>query len=64
MFYTNSLLQKNIQSAMNYVLKQRWAINGPRATRGPPQRFQWPAEAFRTIFKSETSSNSPQYCKC
>ena len=28
-------------------LAQGWAISGPRATCGPPQRFQWPAEAFR-----------------
>jgi len=26
---------------------------GPRAARGPPQRLQWPAEAFRKIFKFE-----------
>jgi len=30
----------------NYV-NQGWAINGPRATCGSPQSFQWPAEAFR-----------------
>jgi len=24
---------------------------------GPPQRFQWPAEAFKKIFKSKISSN-------
>jgi len=27
-------------------LEQRWANNGARAECGPPQRFQWPAEAF------------------
>jgi len=30
-----------------YRLGQRRAISGPRATCGPPQSFQWPAEAFR-----------------
>jgi len=30
-------------------LGQGWAISGPRTTFGPPQRFQWPAEAFRKI---------------
>ena len=29
------------------ALYQGWAISGPRATCGPPQRFQWPVEAFR-----------------
>jgi len=28
-------------------LGQGWAISGPRATCGLPQRFQWPVEAFR-----------------
>jgi len=27
-------------------LSQWWAISRPRATCGPPQRFQWPAEAY------------------
>jgi len=39
-------------------LAQGWANRGTRATRSPPQRFQWPTEAFRKIFKSEMSSNS------
>ena len=38
-------------------LEQVWAISGPRATCGPPQRFQWHAEALRKIFKSKISSN-------
>jgi len=29
------------------VIGQGWAISGPRATCGPPHRFQWPARAFR-----------------
>jgi len=29
-----------------YTLKQWWEISGPQATCGPPERFQWPAEAF------------------
>jgi len=29
------------------AVEQGWAISGPRATCGPSQRFQWPAEAFR-----------------
>ena len=33
-------------SAQN-ALGLGWAVSGPRATCGPPQRFQWPAEAFR-----------------
>jgi len=28
-------------------LSQEWAISGSRATCGPPQRFQWHAEAIR-----------------
>jgi len=36
---------------------QGWANSGPRAKCGPPQRFQWQAEAFSKIFKSEISSN-------
>jgi len=28
-------------------ITQQWAISGPRATCGSPQRFQWPAEAIR-----------------
>jgi len=32
---------------IHYHLAQGWAISGPRATCGPPQRFQWPAKAFR-----------------
>ena len=27
-------------------LSQGWAISGPRATCGLPQRFQWPEDAF------------------
>ena len=38
-------------------LEQGWANSGPRAKCGPPQRFQWPAQAFRKIVKSEISSN-------
>jgi len=37
-------------------LRQGWAISGPRATCGPPQRFQWPAEAFR---KNDSSLKFP-----
>jgi len=40
---------------VKYDLAQGWAISGPLATCGPPQRFQWPAEAFGKIFKSEIS---------
>jgi len=29
------------------LLGQGWANSGPRAKCGPPQRFKWPAEAFR-----------------
>jgi len=29
-----------------YDLGQGWANSGPRAKCGPPQRFEWPAEAF------------------
>jgi len=29
------------------MLDQGWANSGPRAKCGPPQRFTWPAEAFR-----------------
>jgi len=29
------------------VLHMGWTINGSRVTCGPPQRLQWPAEAFR-----------------
>jgi len=29
------------------LLEQGWANSGPRAKCGPPQRFEWPAEAFR-----------------
>jgi len=32
-------------------LQQGWAISGPRAPCGPPQRFQWPAEAFKKKFQ-------------
>jgi len=35
------------------AVDQGWANSGPRATCGPPQRFQWPAEAFKKTFKSE-----------
>jgi len=31
----------------SYSINQGWAISGPRATCGQPQRFQWPGEAFR-----------------
>jgi len=30
-----------------FALRQRWAISGPRATCGPPQRFQRPEKEFR-----------------
>jgi len=42
---------------LKLALWQGWANSGPRAKRDPPQRFQWPAEAFRKIFKSEISSH-------
>jgi len=32
-------------------LAQGWAISGPGAPCGPPQRFLWPAEAFRKNHK-------------
>ena len=35
-----------------YTIEQGWANSGPRAIYGQPQRFQWPAEALRKIFKS------------
>jgi len=35
-----------------------WANSGPRDKCDPTQRFQWPAEASRKIFKSESSFNS------
>ena len=38
-------------------LGQGWAISGPRATCGPPQRFKWSVETFRSIFKSKISSD-------
>jgi len=34
--------------------------SGSRATCGRLQRLQWPAEAFRKIFKSEISSSPSQ----
>jgi len=37
------------QQFMSFIfihLIQGWAISGPRATCGPPQRFQWPTEEF------------------
>ena len=34
-------------------LGQGWPISGPRATFVPPQRYQWPAEAFSKMFKSD-----------
>jgi len=34
-------------------LRQCGPTTDPRATCGPPQRFQWPAEAFRKNFKFE-----------
>ena len=39
------------------TLEQGWAISGPRATCGPPHRFQWPARAFIQNLKSEISSS-------
>jgi len=30
-----------------FDVRQGWAISGPRVTCGLPQRFQWPANAFR-----------------
>jgi len=47
-------------SILNNALTQGWAISGPWATCGPPQRFQWPAEAFLKNIKSEISSNLSQ----
>jgi len=42
-------------------IKQGWANSCPRAKCGPPQRFKWPADAFRKyIFKSEISLNASQ----
>jgi len=41
-----------------------WANSGPRAICDPTQRFQWPAEAFRKIFKSESSFNSYSKYSC
>ena len=44
------------------VLQSRgWANSGPLASCGPPQHFQWPAEAFKKIFISKISSNPSQY---
>jgi len=43
-----------------YVLYSRDAQTAARGPCGPPQRFQWPAEAFRKFFKCEISSNSSQ----
>jgi len=42
------------------ALSQGWANSGPQAKCCPPQRFQWPAEALRKIFKSEIFSNLSQ----
>jgi len=39
------------------ALEQGRANSSLRAKCGPPKRFQWPAEAFRKMFKSEISSN-------
>ena len=36
---------------LHYRVEQGWAISGPRATCVPPQRFLWPAEAFRKNLK-------------
>jgi len=47
-------------TSTQHDLTQEWANSGPRAKCGPTQRFQWPAEAFRKIFKSEIISNLPQ----
>jgi len=33
--------------AYYYTVKECVLTTGPRAVCGPPQRFQWPAEAFR-----------------
>jgi len=43
-----------------HALGQGWPNSGPLAKCGPPQRFQWPAEAFTKIFKCKISSNSTQ----
>jgi len=40
----------------NLCLRSGWANSGPRAKCGPPQRFQWLAQAFTKIVKSEISS--------
>jgi len=33
--------------SQTYGLWQGWSNTAPQAKRGLPQRFQWPAEAFR-----------------
>jgi len=53
MFEKSSALRVGVNT-----LHQRWENSGPQATCGPPQRFQWPIETFRKIYKSEISSNS------
>jgi len=35
------------RNATSYNLLQWGLTTGARATCGPPQRFQWPAEAFK-----------------
>jgi len=60
-----SILRKSVTFAHVHLrenmsklgLEQGWANSGPRAKSGRPQRFQWPAQAFRKIVKSEMSSN-------
>jgi len=42
------------------ALRYGWENNGPQAKCGPPERFQWPAEAFTKIFKSKIPTNSTQ----
>jgi len=46
-------------------VEQGWAHSGPRATYGPPQRFQWPAETLRKnlqIWKFPSIYHSKCWC--
>jgi len=58
--YKDNVKEKQLHSEIQQfsasnALYQWWANSGPRAKWGPPQRFQWPAEAFAKIFKSKYS---------
>ena len=46
-FQTKRLFFASIAPCVSNQLNQGWGISGPRATSGPPQRFQWQTEAFR-----------------